>query len=61
MFRECLRNKILPFIIEDTYKAFYYRGLSEFSNEKAWLLYTCFSMQDKYRETINRLLPDYIR
>lgn len=59
MFRECLRNKIMPFIIEDSYKAFYYRGLSEFENEKGWLLDTCFSMQDHYRVTVNRLLPEY--
>jgi Fic family protein len=59
MFRECLKNKIMPFIIEDSYKAFYYRGLSEFGNENDWLLDTCLSMQDKYRVTVNRLLPEF--
>ena len=59
MFKECLRNDIMPFIIEDSYKAFYYRGLAEFRNEKGWLYDTCISMQDHYRETVNRLLPEY--
>lgn len=59
MFKECLRNKIMPLIIEYSYKAFYYRGLSEFLNEKGWLLDTCLSMQDHYRDIVNRLLPEY--
>ncbi|NQT58165.1 MAG: Fic family protein [Bacteroidetes bacterium] len=58
MFKECLRNNIMPYIIEDNYKAFYYRGLSEFGNEKGWLRDTCLSMQDHYRDTVNRLLPE---
>ena len=33
MFRECLRNNIVPFIIEDEYKAFYYRGLSKYEKD----------------------------
>lgn len=37
MFRECLKNNITPFIIDEEHKLFYYRGLKEYSNEKGWL------------------------
>ncbi len=57
MYRECLRNRLMPFIIEDAYKAFYYRGLAEYLHEKGWLKDTCLTMQDRYRELVNRLLP----
>jgi len=60
MFKECLRNNVMPFIIEDPYKAFYYRGLSKYEKEATWLKDTCLSMQDKYRDTVNRLLPELI-
>ena len=35
--KECLRHNVIPFIIEDAKKNFYYRGLSEWRNEKRWL------------------------
>ncbi len=54
MFRECLKHGIVPFIIEDRYKAFYYRGLSEYDKEEGWLMDTCLTMQDDYREVIER-------
>ena len=41
ILKECLRNHIIPFIIEDTKKTYYYRGLSEWNNEKGWLTDTC--------------------
>ena len=50
MFKECLRNNRVPFIIEDEFKFFYYRGLSEFSKIQNYLLDTCLSAQDKYAE-----------
>lgn len=49
MFKECLRFGIVPFIIEDDIKQFYYRGLSEWKNEKGWLTDTCLSAQDKFK------------
>lgn len=52
MFRECLRNNIIPFIIDDTYKQFYYRGLREFENVRGYLMDTCLSAQDTYREWV---------
>ncbi len=50
MFKECLKNNIVPFIIEDKYKFFYYRGLSEYSEIKGYLNDTCLSAQDNYKE-----------
>lgn len=55
MFRQCLQNNIVPFIMEDSYKAFYYRGLQEFSNERGYLLDTCRMMQDIYSAKLKQL------
>ena len=48
MFKECLQNNILPFIIDNEHKLFYYRGLAEYKREKGYLVDTCKSAQDKY-------------
>ena len=50
LFKECLKHDIVPFIIEDEYKMFYYRGLKEFEKTPGYLMDTCLSAQDKYRE-----------
>lgn len=60
MFKECLKNNIVPFIIEDDYKGLYYRGLSEYLNEKGYLRDTCLSMQDKYELLIKKFLEDLL-
>jgi len=52
MFRECLKNNIIPFIIDDDHKQFYYRSLREFSKIRGYLLDTCLSAQDTYREWV---------
>ena len=49
MFKECLKYNIVPFIIEDNLKMFYYRGLKEWDNEKGYLTDTCLNAQDKYK------------
>lgn len=49
MFKECLRNSITPFIIEDDIKEFYYRGLKEWENEKGYLTDTILSCQDRFK------------
>lgn len=49
MFKECLKHKIVPFIIEDNIKMFYYRGLKEWNNERGYLRDTILSAQDKYK------------
>ncbi len=48
MFKECLKYNIVPFIIEDNLKMFYYRGLKEWNNENGYLTDTCLTAQDKY-------------
>lgn len=48
MFKECLRNNIEPFVIDDTQKLFYYRGLKEYKTERGYLEETCGDAQDKY-------------
>ena len=52
LFKECLKHDIVPFIIEDEYKMFYYRGLREFERTPGYLMDTCLSAQDKYREVV---------
>lgn len=49
MFKECLRNGITPFIIEDDIKEFYYRGLKEWKNEQGYLMDTCQTAQDRFK------------
>lgn len=49
MFKECLRNGITPFIIEDDIKEFYYRGLKEWKNEQGYLIDTCLTAQDRFK------------
>ena len=51
-FKECLAHGIVPFIIEETHKAFYYRGLSQYPGTPGYLLDTCRSAQDRYAEKI---------
>ncbi len=48
-FKECLKNNIVPFIIDDNLKMFYYRGLKEWKNERGYLLDTCLSAQDNLK------------
>lgn len=50
MFKECLHYNIIPFIITDDLKLFYYRGLKEWDNEKGYLIDTCLTAQDRYKK-----------
>lgn len=50
--KECLRFGIIPFLIEDSKKAFYYRGLSEWENEKGWLTDTCLDGQGTFKRLL---------
>ena len=50
LFKECLKNDVLPFIILDEYKLYYYRGLSEYKKEKGYLRDTCLLAQDQFRD-----------
>ena len=58
MFKECLRNNIVPFIILDEDKLFYYRGLREYQHggEKGYLIDTCLNAQDQYKKLIDKFI-----
>ena len=49
LFKECLRYNIVPFIIDEELKLFYYRGLKEWMNERGYLRDTCLMAQDKFK------------
>ena len=49
LFKECLKNNIVPFIIEDDLKLFYYRGLKEWDREKGFLMDTCLTAQNRFK------------
>ena len=56
LFKECLKNGIVPFIIDEDLKLFYYRGLHEWNTERGYLIDTCLSAQDKFKKYL-----DYFR
>ena len=58
MFKECLRCGITPFIIDERYKQFYYRGLKEFEPERGYLIDTCYSAQDEYEKIVKYFLEE---
>jgi len=59
MFKECLKHGIVPFIIEDDLKMYYYRGLKEWDTEKGYLTDTCLAAQDKYKTYLNYFRIEY--
>lgn len=52
MFKECLKNNIPPFVIEDSAKDYYRRGLNEYASEKGYLTETCRLSQDNYKKLL---------
>jgi Fic family protein len=50
IFKECLKHDIIPFIIDGEHKNYYYRGLREFKDTPGYLIDTCLSAQDRYKE-----------
>lgn len=59
MFKECLKYNIVPFIIEDNLKMFYYRGLKEWNNERGYLVDTCLTAQDRYKSCLDYFRINY--
>ena len=59
LFKECLKYNIVPFIIEDDLKLFYYRGLKEWDNEKGYLTDTCLTAQDRYKVYLDYFRIEY--
>lgn len=55
ILKECLRHNIVPFIIEDSKKNYYYRGLSKWPEEKGWLTDTCLDGQDTFKQLLDSL------
>lgn len=53
LFKECLRNGIVPFIISDDMKMFYYRGLQNWPTEKGYLRDTCLTAQDRFKKILD--------
>ena len=53
MFKECLKNNICPFIIDDKHKLFYYRGLKEWPKTKGYLRDTCLLLQDDFKAVLD--------
>ena len=53
--KECLHHGIIPFIIEDSKKMYYYRGLSEWRNERGWLTDTCLDGQDAFSRLLDMM------
>lgn len=51
--KECLRHNVVPFIIEDSKKAFYYRGLAQWDTEKGFLIDTCLDGQDTFQRLLD--------
>lgn len=58
MFKECLKNDVMPFIIGEEHKLFYYRGLKEYETEKGYLTDTCLSAQDQYEAVVSYFFPE---
>lgn len=50
LFKECLRYGVVPFVIQDDLKMFYYRGLSQWGRENGYLLDTCLAAQDRFKK-----------
>ena len=53
LFKECLKNNIVPFIIDEELKMFYYRGLAEWTRERGYLTDTCLTAQDKFKKYLD--------
>ena len=56
MFKECLKNNIMPFVVLDDDKPYYMRGLREYKNDKMFLIDTIKNEQDRYEKICNELL-----
>lgn len=59
MFKECLKYNIVPFIIEDNLKLYYYRGLKEWNQERGYLTDICLAAQDKYKAYLDFFRIEY--
>ena len=58
-FKECLRNNMVPFIIDEELKLYYYRGLKEWEHERGYLRDTCLTAQDKFKKYLDYFKVPY--
>ncbi len=61
LFKECLRNNIVPFIIDEELKMFYYRGLNKWKSERGYLTDTCLAAQDKFKKYLDYFRVPYVQ
>ena len=59
LFKECLKHNIVPFVIDESLKMFYYRGLTEWKREKGYLIDTCLTAQDKFKAWLDYFRVEY--
>ncbi len=59
MFKECLKHNIVPFIIDENLKLFYYRGLKEWNKHKGYLIDTCLTAQDNFKKYLDYFRIEY--
>lgn len=59
LFKECLKHNIVPFIIDEDLKIFYYRGLAEWQDERGHLTETCLAAQDKFKRYLDYFKINY--
>lgn len=59
LFKECLKYDVIPFIIDDELKAFYYRGLNNWKHEEGYLMDTFLSAQDKFKKYLDYFRIEY--
>ena len=55
-----MRNDIVPFIIEDDMKMFYYRGLTNWETERGYLTDTCLAAQDRFKTYLDYFRISYV-
>lgn len=61
MFKECLKHNIVPFIITEELKMFYYNGIKNWKNERGYLRDTCLTAQDEMKTTLDYFGIEYIQ
>ncbi len=61
MLKECLKNDIVPFIIDDNLKLYYYRGLDQWPRERGYLIDTCLTAQDRFKAWLDYFRISYIK
>ena len=59
LFKECLKSNIVPFVIDEQLKLYYYRGLKEWKREPGYLVDTCYAAQDKFKAWLDYFRIEY--